>query len=66
MKRACHSCAFFDGAAGDERGTCRRNAPRSHLVSADVDPDEMRVRGVWPVVAAEDWCGQFEKRKFRG
>jgi hypothetical protein len=61
MKRSCADCRFFD--ASDTRdGYCRRNAPRSHLVAADAG-DELRVRGVWPIVAADDWCGQWEKHK---
>jgi hypothetical protein len=64
----CSDCRFFDNEnTTGELGKCRRNAPRSHLISADVDADEQRVRGVWPLVSEDDWCGQFEKiRKRRG
>ncbi|GJD52248.1 hypothetical protein OPKNFCMD_5011 [Methylobacterium crusticola] len=54
---ACQSCRYFDdhalnGAAprGDE-GLCRFNPPVSQ-------PDP-HGHGLWPVVAAEDWCGHF-------
>jgi hypothetical protein len=63
MKHLCETCRFFDGVADEKLAACRRNAPRSHLVSADGDPDEQRVRGVWPLVSHDDWCGQHEKRR---
>jgi hypothetical protein len=63
MKPTCDTCRFYDGSPGAKLAPCRRNAPRSHLVSADGDPEDTRVRGVWPIVSAEDWCGQFERRK---
>lgn len=61
VKQNCADCRYFD-AVDTRDGYCRRNAPRSHLVAAD-SGDELRVRGVWPIVSAEDWCGQWEKRK---
>ncbi len=48
---------------GTKLAACRKKAPRSHLVSANTDPDEQQVRGVWPFVQHDDWCGQHEKRR---
>lgn len=53
-KSACKSCAFFEKktASIPEAGQCRFNAPT--FLS------EEEKRGVWPVVAKTDWCGNFE------
>jgi hypothetical protein len=60
----CADCRYLDTrSASRDLGQCRRNAPRSHLVAADVDNDDLRVRGVWPLVAFHDWCGQFERKR---
>lgn len=54
---ACSSCRFYDdhklndAAAQDEHGLCRFNPPVNQ-------PDPLG-HGLWPVVAAEDWCGHF-------
>jgi hypothetical protein len=63
VKFLCETCRFFDGMPGTKLAACRKKAPRSHLVSANTDPDEQQVRGVWPFVQHDDWCGQHEKRR---
>ena len=53
----CGSCMFFDdhhgnaGAVANDAGLCRFNPP--------VSQPEANSRGLWPVVATEDWCGHF-------
>jgi hypothetical protein len=60
----CSDCRFLDTRISSrDLGHCRRNAPRSHLVSADVETEDLRVRGVWPLVSHDDWCGQFERKR---
>jgi hypothetical protein len=49
---ACAKCRYFDAAASSALGLCRYNPPISQP-SADSP-------GVWPKVAAADWCGHFE------
>ena len=48
----CQNCHWFDSSNGIS-GRCRRHAPavvRTHDIN-DVP--------VWPVVAHDDWCGEF-------
>ena len=49
---ACTKCTFFDVKPSSNDGLCRFNPPISQT-SADA-------HGLWPVVAAQDWCGHFE------
>ena len=51
---ACTKCTFFElrTAAGSDLGLCRYNPPVTQP-SADA-------HGLWPVVAAKDWCGHYE------
>lgn len=56
---ACNACVFFDDHHGNgasaqavnDAGLCRFNPPVSQ-------PDANQ-RGLWPVVASDDWCGHF-------
>ncbi|WP_336486892.1 hypothetical protein [Methylobacterium nigriterrae] len=54
---ACASCRFFDehtlngGAPAADEGLCRFNPP--------VTQPAPESKGLWPVVAAQDWCGHF-------
>lgn len=54
---ACNACRFYDdhklngGAASHEAGLCRYNPP--------VSQPAPQAQGLWPVVAAQDWCGHF-------
>ncbi|WP_319517948.1 hypothetical protein [uncultured Martelella sp.] len=56
-KNVCRECAFYedhvanDGSVTQNAGLCRFNPP--------VSQPESNSRGLWPVVAAEDWCGHF-------
>ncbi|CAM3176565.1 High putative iron-sulfur proteins family profile domain-containing protein [Methylobacterium mesophilicum] len=53
----CQSCKFFDDHHGNgaqaqaDAGLCRFNPPVTQPT-----PDS---KGLWPVVATEDWCGHF-------
>ncbi|AYD04237.1 hypothetical protein [Neorhizobium sp. NCHU2750] len=55
---SCKSCSFYEdhvvnaGSAPADAGLCRFNPP--------VSQPEVNSRGLWPVVSANDWCGQFE------
>jgi len=41
-----------------EHGECRRHAPQT--IAFEVD-DEVKFESMFPVTAAEDWCGDFTK-----
>ncbi|HEX8553715.1 MAG TPA: hypothetical protein VF695_03320 [Sphingomonas sp.] len=51
---ACAKCKFFDtdAHASASLGLCRYNPPISQPSNDQA--------GVWPKVAASDWCGHFE------
>ncbi|MFC6790408.1 hypothetical protein ACFQE0_12795 [Methylobacterium komagatae] len=54
---SCESCRFYDEHKGNgaalkaDEGLCRFNPPISQP-----GPDS---KGLWPVVATQDWCGHF-------
>lgn len=45
----CADCVFFCPTANKD-GTCRRSQPAVVDIGAEA----------WPLVKADDWCGQFE------
>lgn len=55
---SCKACSFYEdhvvnaGAAPVDAGLCRFNPP--------VTQPAADARGFWPVVSANDWCGQFD------
>jgi hypothetical protein len=53
--RACGSCTYWN-ELGDTRGECRRHAPQT--VAFEVD-EEVKFESMFPMTAAEDWCGDF-------
>ncbi len=54
---ACNACAFYEdhvansAAQLSDAGLCRANPP--------VTQKEADIRGFWPVVQKNDWCGKF-------
>ena len=54
---SCSACAFYEDHAANtqaqlsDAGLCRFNPP--------VTQPEADARGLWPVVASNDWCGHF-------
>ena len=48
----CEKCRFFDANFGGLTGECRKNSPILHN-------GETR----WPMVAMNEWCGDFETKK---
>ena len=53
--RACGNCTYWN-MLEDGSGECRRHAPQT--VAFEVD-DEMTFESMFPVVSADDWCGDF-------
>jgi len=51
----CADCRFFTSDSA-RRGTCRFNPPQWYLVN------ENECGWGFTVVAADDWCGQFQPR----
>ena len=55
----CENCRFFNQEEeGNALGECRRRSP--YLLS--VEEDENSPIGAWPIVAAEEWCGEFQPK----
>ena len=56
---SCQTCRFFDFHEienDDDKGACRRYAPRVKLeIGLKIHPT------MWPVVDEYDWCGEWEK-----
>lgn len=56
---ACEACTFYEshvanaGTVTDDAGLCRFNPP--------VSQPDANARGLWPVVASDDWCGHFSQ-----
>lgn len=67
-KTSCSQCNFYSEIAGGApfyegdfkrpAGECRRHAPASKLAGPKF-AGEMAIAH-WPVVAADDWCGDFD------
>jgi hypothetical protein len=57
ITRACAACVHWNQMEA-EHGECRRHAPQT--VAFEVD-DEVKFESMFPVTAAEDWCGDFTK-----
>lgn len=55
QKPECSKCIYFR-SFGNGLGECRRNAPI--IVKRD-DRVWPNTETKWPVVSAEDWCGEF-------
>jgi len=47
--RTCANCRFYDARK------CRRYAPRPHRKGEGLEAPT-----VWPIVAPDDWCGEWE------
>lgn len=60
MDELCWNCRSFNYPGQGDSGECRRNSPRVKFSRRD---DE--IGSVWPVVAAEDWCGEFRPTRAR-
>lgn len=56
--KTCAGCAHWN-EKGDGNGECRRHAPQT--IAFEVD-DDVRVESRFPTTAADDWCGDFEKK----
>ena len=65
MSLRCDSCKFYHELdKKEEFGQCRKYAPKAHLVSQD-ELEENLIAVIWPVIGADEWCGEFQ-RKFHG
>lgn len=48
----CANCIYWAGHDGDDAGECRRHSPR---------PRPAEEVAYWPIVEADDWCGEWEE-----
>lgn len=53
----CATCLYYVVESGD--GLCKRYPP---VVLAYEDPLQIPKHSAFPVVKAEDWCGEWKKR----
>jgi hypothetical protein len=63
--RACGTCEFaaelFDPDPEDANvRECRRRPPAPQR---DLFPDCDPLRGVWPLVTLDDWCGEYRPKE---
>ena len=65
----CDECKFFVGYVGNDRGDCVRHAPVVNFggieyacLSKAEYVDAITERTVFPVVFAEGFCGDYEKK----
>jgi len=62
----CATCRFFEPDqfvdAFDNEGACHRRAPlpRSFLFCENRRETPIFVVDQWPIVSAEEWCGEWE------
>jgi len=62
---SCRFCRHFEvdeGAPDNEKGVCRRRSPVPALCEGGRGRALAQV-AVWPTVAADDWCGEYEGRR---
>lgn len=52
---ACNSCSFFKADPKDDLGFCYRYPP-TIVQLGDLDFDS-----IFPVVARDEWCGEFHR-----
>ena len=57
--KTCKSCRYWQKWS-KPGGECRRNAPQSVMIHADVDDTEHIA--YWPGTDDADWCGEWEAR----
>lgn len=54
----CSTCKHWNKTEDAGKGECRRHAPQSLVFTID---RKTRFESRFPVTAASDWCGDFEK-----
>lgn len=65
-EESCETCRFSgelstkNGRPSKQYRNCRRRAP----VARDIEDGTLKGhRTNWPIVMANDWCGEYEKRR---
>jgi len=56
----CKVCRFFNASNDGSSGTCRRISPRA---CEPLEKNDTAYEPKWPVVSANDWCGEGEPRE---
>lgn len=60
----CHFAHFAKGQDGKivfTHKVCKRYPPKPMALPAPA-PVGIQVQGMWPIVGAGEWCGEFQKR----
>jgi hypothetical protein len=52
---SCATCRFAAGSRDHGPRACKRHAPAPHAYPA--------LHTHWPIVAAHDWCGEYQARE---
>lgn len=57
---SCRDCVYVERIARpEEEYTCHRRAPRPRYGDPVVEAERPIGIAVWPLVDADDWCGEF-------
>ena len=59
----CQNCTFYSHW-GDGHGLCKRYAPMPMLLKdkrSELDPSDYSFFAYWPLVPANDGCGEFQQ-----
>lgn len=64
MNASCDTCVFFEPGRNGFTGRCKRNPP-SHVVDPNNHGERLsdKVRSMWPIVRADEWCGEHATRE---
>lgn len=56
----CRTCQWFDAMSSGHVGSCRRYPPT--VIPYHKEGSTQRDTTEWPVVEAEDWCGEHKHK----
>ena len=61
MKERCGTCRFGQSQRKTDKLKCRRWPPREEAISPQPGIEPIW-RLVWPMMASNDWCGEWQKK----
>ena len=62
MLEVCENCKYWQVLPIE--GQCRRHAPNLIVASCGVD-EVPEYSNNWATMGKDDWCGEFEPRKYK-
>jgi hypothetical protein len=63
-KGVCENCIFYEESGKrpiSMEGFCRKYAPKPIMLSEEIYDEYYFTK--FPLVAAQDWCGEFEQKE---